>query len=60
MEKVSDKINNLGQYHDLYVQRDKLLLADVFANFRNMSIELYELYAARFPAAPGLAQQAAL
>ena len=55
MEKVFDKINNLGQYHDLYVQRDKLLLADVFANFRNMSIELYELYAARFPAAPGLA-----
>ena len=55
MEKVSDKINNLGQYHDLYVQRDKLLLADVFANFRNMSIELYELYAARFPTAPGLA-----
>ena len=55
MEKVFDKINNLGQYHDLYVQRDKLLLADVFANFRNMSIELYELYAARFPTAPGLA-----
>ena len=55
MEKVFDKIKNLGQYHDFYVQRDKLLLADVFANFRNMSIELYELYAACFPTAPGVA-----
>ena len=55
MEKVFDKIKNLGQYHDFYVQRDKLLLADVFASLRNMSIELYELYAARFPTAPGVA-----
>ena len=55
MEKVFDKIKNLGQYHDFYVQRDKLLLADVLANLRNMSIELYELYAARFPTAPGVA-----
>ena len=24
------KLNNLGDYHDLYVQSDTLLLADVF------------------------------
>ena len=28
------KLNNLGDYHDLYVQSDTLLLADVFEKFR--------------------------
>ena len=32
------KLNNLGDYHDLYVQSDTLLLADVFENFRDMCI----------------------
>ena len=34
---------NLGDYHGLYVQSDILLLADVFENFRNMCIKVYEL-----------------
>ena len=45
---------NLGDYHDLYVQIDTLLIADVFENFRNMCIKVYELDLAHFLSAPGL------
>ena len=51
---------NSGEYHDLYVQSDTLLLADVFENFRNMCIKVYELDPAYFLTAPGLAWQACL
>ena len=49
------KLKNLGDYHDLNVQIDTLLLADVFENFRNKCIEIYELDPAHFLSAPGLA-----
>ena len=39
---------NLGDYHDLYVQSDTLLLADDFENFRNMCIKVYERDPAHF------------
>ena len=42
------------------IQSDTLLLADVFENFRNMSIEVYQLDLAHFLFAPGLAWQACL
>ena len=35
------KSKNLGEYHDLYVQSETLLLADVIENFRNMCIKVY-------------------
>ena len=54
------KLKNLGKYHDLYVQSDTLLLADVFENFRNMCIKVYELGFAHFLSLPGLACQACL
>ena len=54
------KLKNLGDYQDLYVQSDTLLLADVFENFRNKCIEIYELDPAHFLSAPGLAWQACL
>ena len=54
------KLKNLGEYHDLYVQSDTLLLADVFENFRKMCIEVYELDPTHFLSLPGLAWQACL
>ena len=54
------EIKHLGEYHYLYVQVDTLLLADVFENFRNMRLKIYDLDPAKFISAPVLAQQAAL
>ena len=54
------KLKNLGEYHDLYVQSDTLLLADVFEKFRNTCIKVYELDPAHFLSFPGLAWQACL
>ena len=51
---------HLDDYHDLYVQSDTLLLANVFENFRNMCIKVYELDPARFLSAPALAWEACL
>ena len=42
------KLKNFGEYHDLYVQSDTLLIADVIKNFRNKCIEIYELNPAHF------------
>ena len=47
------KLKHLGEYHDLYAQSDTLLAADVFENFRNMCIQVYELDPAHFLTAPG-------
>ena len=49
------KLNNLGKYHNLYVQSDTLLLADVFGNFRNKCLAVYKLDPAHFLSLPGLA-----
>ena len=54
------KLNNLGDDHDLYVQSDTLLLADVFENFRDICLKEYELDPAHFLLLSGLAWQACL
>ena len=44
-QKVWDvfEINDLGDYHDLYIQSDTVLLADVYEKFRDMCLDKYEL-----------------
>ena len=60
-QKVFEEFcTDIGEYHDLYVQTDTLLLADVFGKFRDTCIEIYGLDPSRFLSAPGLAWQACL
>ena len=54
------KLKNLGNYYDLHVQSDALLLADVSRNFGNKCIEIYELDPAHYLSAPGLSWQICL
>ena len=54
------KLENFRDYHDLYVQSDTLLLADVLENFRDMCLKEYELDPAHFLSLPGLVWQACL
>lgn len=48
------RIQNLGEYQDQYVQRDTLLLVDVFENFDNKCIKIYDLDPIYFLLPPGL------
>ena len=56
-KKVWDvfEIANLDEYHDLYVQSDTSLLADVFENFRTECIDIYEIDLSHFVSALGVA-----
>ena len=54
------KLQNLGEYHDLYLKTDVLLLADVFEEFRNICIENYSLDPAWYYTSPGLSWDALL
>ena len=51
---------SLGDYHDLYLIADVLLLADVFEFFRDTCLQNYHLDPADFCTSPGLAWQSAL
>ena len=53
-------INNLGEYHDLYLCMDVILLANVFESFRKVCLDNYGLDPAHFYTAPGLAWKACL
>ena len=73
MDGVSDKdyehackvwkefgIKNMGEYHDLYLLTDVILLANVFESFRDVYMNNNGLDLAHFYTAPGLAWKACL
>ena len=49
------EIKNLGEYLDLYLKSDTLLLVDVFEYFRKMCLKIYHLDPVKLLSAPGLA-----
>ena len=53
-------IHNLGDYHDLYLRTDVVLLANVFEAFRDTCLKHYKLDPAHFYKSPGLAWRACL
>ena len=54
------RIRNMGDYHDLYLRPDVVLLANVFESFRRVCLENYGLDQSHFYTAPGLAWKACL
>ncbi len=53
-------VKNMGQYHDLYVKTDVILLCDVFESFRNVCMENYKLDPCHYYTSPGLSWSACL
>ena len=53
-------METLGEYHDVYLLTDVLLLADVFEEFRRTCLRSYELDPVHFYTSPGLSWKAAL
>ena len=53
-------LHNMGEYHDLYLKTDILLLTDVLENFRKACIANYKLDPLHYITSPGLAWDAML
>ena len=48
------EIKYLGEYYNLYLKSDTLVLGGVFENFRKMCLKIYDLDPAKFLSAPAL------
>ena len=61
-KKVSKtfKIKTMGEYHDLYLESDVLLITDVFENFRKTCLQYYKLDPCHYFTSPGLSWDAML
>ena len=61
-EKIWNMFNikNMGDYHDHYLKKDVLLLADVFEKFISTCIKYYELDPCHYFSSPGLSWNAML
>ena len=53
-------IHNQGDYHDLYLTTDVILLANMYEAFRDTCLKHYKLDPAHFYTTPGLAWKACL
>ena len=53
-------IKTMGEYHDLYLVSDVLLLTDVFENFRKTCMQYYKLDLCHYFTSPGLSWDAML
>ena len=53
-------MNTLGDYHDLYLKTDVLLIADVFEKFINTCLDYYRLDLCHYFSSPGLSWDAML
>ena len=54
------QLQTMGEYHNLYLKSDILLLADVFENFRETCLQYYKLDPCHYFTSPGLSWDAML
>ena len=53
-------MKTFGDYHDIYLKTDVLLLADIFENFRKLCLNYYKLDSFHYFGTPGIAWDACL
>ena len=51
---------NIGDYHDIYLKSDVLLLADIFESFRNLFKEIFDLDPCHYYNSPNISWDAML